>query len=289
MSQNMIALKIANERKVAHAGLRRRVRAGLPLADALEDPASHGLKVWKLIGSMPQWGPGRIMRLEGLLARKGVSIGPDKRCHELTARQKMILLDEFRKPEPKVRVVKPPAKKKSGRPTGPRLRCPVCGAGMRVPADMCGFCRVETADGWEDALRKEHEERNADDRQLAAVNAGYEAMCNETKLPDEFDAAQTIAMAAVNAFVAEADANREWAAAQQPDHPAPRRPKRGDRYVRLKDGAIREVVETSPMSIIYMRTIGSRYTGSWGVKTLADGTPNGHRRLDDGSDERNQT
>jgi hypothetical protein len=39
-----------------------------------------------------------------------------------------------------------------------------------------------------------------DDRELAAVNAAYEAMCDETKLPDDFDAAQSMAMAAINAF-----------------------------------------------------------------------------------------
>lgn len=39
-----------------------------------------------------------------------------------------------------------------------------------------------------------------DDAELAAVNAAYEAMCDETQLPDDFDAAQTMAMAAIQAF-----------------------------------------------------------------------------------------
>jgi hypothetical protein len=53
-------------------------------------------------------------------------------------------------------------------------------------------------------VRLEAETRPHDDRQLAAVNAAYDAMCDETRLPDDFDAAQTIAMAAINAFVAAA-------------------------------------------------------------------------------------
>jgi hypothetical protein len=39
-----------------------------------------------------------------------------------------------------------------------------------------------------------------DDRQLEAVNAAYAVMCDETDLPDDFDAAQSMAMAAINAF-----------------------------------------------------------------------------------------
>jgi hypothetical protein len=50
----------------------------------------------------------------------------------------------------------------------------------------------------------------ADDLQLAAVNAAYGVMCDETELPDDFDAAQSMAMAAINAFV-EVDA--EWSPA----------------------------------------------------------------------------
>ena len=34
-------------------------------------------------------------------------------------------------------------------------KCPVCQIDMRKKADMCGFCRVETAEGWEQALREE--------------------------------------------------------------------------------------------------------------------------------------
>jgi hypothetical protein len=42
-----------------------------------------------------------------------------------------------------------------------------------------------------------------DDRELAAVNAAYETMCDETQLPDDFDAAQSMAMTAIGAFRAE--------------------------------------------------------------------------------------
>lgn len=84
------SLATANHVRLNGAALRREVRAGLPLSDALYDPRAGSLTVYALLTARHGWGRARAMRI---LNAYHVSEG--RRVRELTDRQRRALAQDL--------------------------------------------------------------------------------------------------------------------------------------------------------------------------------------------------
>lgn len=91
MSQPLDALRAANTLRTNAAHLRREVRAGLPLHDAIHDPRAGVLTVYALLKTRPGLGATRV---EAIL--KAHRIHHHKRVRELTNRQLLALAQDGR-------------------------------------------------------------------------------------------------------------------------------------------------------------------------------------------------
>lgn len=82
--QHLEALDRANEKRLAGAALKRRLKSGeVTIAEALNDPAAGHLRVEDLLRAMNRWGR---VRAQALLAEEHVSV--TKRVDALTDRQR---------------------------------------------------------------------------------------------------------------------------------------------------------------------------------------------------------
>lgn len=87
--QKLVNLAKANERRLAHVEIRRRVADGsLLLADAMEDPIVASMPIYKLLRAQRGWGS---KKTGALLAR--LLLSGSTRVGALTDRQKALILD----------------------------------------------------------------------------------------------------------------------------------------------------------------------------------------------------
>lgn len=87
MSQQLDALAIANQVRVAGSQLKREVTAGLPLDVALTDPRALSLRIDSVLRSVPMYGKAKVARL-----LRDVRVLPSCRVRDLTVRQRTELV-----------------------------------------------------------------------------------------------------------------------------------------------------------------------------------------------------
>lgn len=87
--QHLTALRRANESRLAGAALKREVRCGLALEEAIDDPRAASVPICDLIASQHRWGPGRTASLLVSLHIRDTN----RRVRELTDRQRRAIVE----------------------------------------------------------------------------------------------------------------------------------------------------------------------------------------------------
>jgi hypothetical protein len=82
-----MALNTANRVRAEMAEVKRAIRGGLPVADALRDPRAQPMRVDAVLGAQAGWGARKVSR-----ACRRVPVLEGKRVRELTVRQREALV-----------------------------------------------------------------------------------------------------------------------------------------------------------------------------------------------------
>lgn len=88
VEQRRIALRKANEMRIARARIKRELRRGERTAlDVLSSDACAGMAIQSLLLAQKGLGPWRVNRVLSALDRSGTPISPLRACGDLTRRQ----------------------------------------------------------------------------------------------------------------------------------------------------------------------------------------------------------
>lgn len=164
-SQQRKALESANAKRVAVADLKREVRDGKSLREALADERAQNVIVWALLKAKSKFGPTTLIDISSMLSRRRVSLSYHARVGTMTDRQNLALLEAVAEFEPKQREVRRRERKRKDAPkvpaarpelaamaqeaisavANPPARCVSCRTRLVAPSETgaCGFCEAE--------------------------------------------------------------------------------------------------------------------------------------------------
>jgi hypothetical protein len=89
--QHLAALEKANAIRLQRAAIRQAIRTGeISIEEAIDHPACRTMDVWEVILPLPRWGKTRAGKFFNAIA-----VNRHRKCGDLTARQKKLILGEL--------------------------------------------------------------------------------------------------------------------------------------------------------------------------------------------------